>query len=174
MKNPLVRISLRNGVLAGLLGFILMVALYYMDRHPLLIPPYMDFRIVLFGVFIFFTLREIREYHYGGVLYFWQGMIGGFLFTVGYSLVTFAALLSFAYAVPAFLADYITLSIKHLQSFPPEAIESLGKEAYERNLALLPATDSMDLAQLHVVQSFLISLFISIVLSVILRREPRQ
>lgn len=173
MKHPLVRIPLRNGLLAGLLGTGLMIALYFMERHPMLIPPYMDFRIVLFGIFIFFTLREIREYYYAGILYFWQGMIGGFLLTIGYAAVAFAGVLIFSALTPKFLADYIRLSTEHLMSFPPEAIESLGKDAFERNLELLPATDAMDLAQLHVVQSFLISLFISIVLSVILRRQPK-
>lgn len=172
--NPLVRISMRNGLLAGALGFGLIVVLYYIDRHPLLIPPYLDFRIILFGVFIFFTLREIREYHYGGILYFWQGMISGFLFTVAYAAVSFFALQLFAYAVPEFLSEYVRLSMEHLKSFPPEAIESMGQEAYERNLELLPTTDTTDLAVLHVVQSFVISLFISIVLSVVLRKQPKE
>jgi len=53
-KSPLVPIALRYGVIAGGIVTLLMVIFYYMGQHPLLVSPYLDFRIVLFGVFIFF------------------------------------------------------------------------------------------------------------------------
>lgn len=172
--KPIVRISLRNGMLAGLLGLVIILVLYYIDRHPLLIPPYLDSRIIVFGVFIFFTIRELREYHYGGVFYFWQGMISGFLVTIAYTTITFVALLIFANAIPGFLSEYIRLPIEHLKSFPPEAVESVGSEAYERSMELLPSTRPVDLATLYTVQSFVISFFISVILSVILRKQPKN
>ena len=75
--------------------------------------------------------------------------------------------------VPAFLSDYIKLSVDQLKSLPSEVIDSIGKEVYERNLGLLPQTKAADLGLLYFLQSFLISLFISIILSVILRRQPQ-
>src|SRR5690606_18925369 len=100
--NPLVKVSLRYGALAGIIGSGLLVALYYINRHPLVIPVYMDFRIILFGVFIFFALREVRDYYQGGVLYFWQGIIGSFLFTFCFSLIASIAIVVFVELVPAF------------------------------------------------------------------------
>lgn len=172
MKSVL-NVSLRNGLLAGIVGSVLLIGLYYLGRHPFLIPVYLDFRIILFGVFILFTLREIRDYHQGGILYFWQGLIASFLFTVCYALISTLALLIFMNAVPSFLSDYINLSIEQLRSLPSEVIESVGKDAYETNLRLLPETDSVDLGLLYLIQSFLISLFLSIILSVTLRRHPK-
>ncbi len=38
--------------------------------------PYLDFRVFLFGIFVSFTLKEFRDVHQRGELYFWQGIIG--------------------------------------------------------------------------------------------------
>ena len=171
--KPVVKVSLRYGLLAGITGWILLLVLYYMGRHPVLIPVYMDFRIVLFVVFIFFTLREIRDFHQQGVLYFWQGIFASFLFTLSYALLASFLLFVFISLVPDFLTDYIRLSIETVRGLPPDTVERIGKDVYERNLELLPQTDIFDLTNLYFFQSFLISLFISIILSVILRREPK-
>ena len=169
--KTLLTVSLRFGALAGIIGSGLLIGLYYLDRHPLMIPVYFDFRIILFGVFIFFTLREIRDYHQHGILYFWQGIFASFLFTLCYALISAGVLWVFMKAVPEFVSEYIRLSIQNLRSLPPEVIESIGQEVYNRNMEMLPATNSMDLSLLYFSQSLLISLFISIILSVILRRQ---
>lgn len=171
--NPLVKVALRYGLLAGIIGSALLIGLYYMDRHPFLIPVYIDFRIILFGILIFFTLREVRDYYQNGVMYFWQGFLASFLFTLAYAIVSSVVLVVFMELVPAFVSDYITLSVAQLKSLPSEVIESIGKDVYERNLKMLPETDADDLGSLYFLQSFLISLFISIILSVILRRQPQ-
>jgi hypothetical protein len=171
--KPLINVPLRYGVLAGVIGSALLVGLYYMDRHPFLIPVFIDFRIFLFGVFIFFTLQEIRDYHQQGILYFWQGLSGSFLFTVAYAVISALLLVLFIAAVPRFLETYVSLSIEQLEKMPADVIDRIGKDAYTRNLELLPATSISDLAFLYIVQSFLISLFVSIILSVILRRQAK-
>jgi hypothetical protein len=144
-----------------------------MDRHPFLIPVFVDYRLILFSVFIFFTLREVRDYFQGGIMYFWQGIFASFIFTVTFAVLSSLILLIFMSAVPEFLSDYIALSIEQLRLLPPQVIESIGKDVYNRNLELLPDTNVADLAFLYFWQSFMISLFISIILSVILRRQPK-
>jgi hypothetical protein len=171
--KPLVKISLRYGVLAGIIGSVLMVGLYYIGRHPFLIPVFMDFRIFLFGIFIFFTLRELRDVYQNGILYFWQGVFASFLFTLSYAILASVLLFLFIHFVPAFLADYISLSIEQLRALPADVIQQIGKDVYVSNLEMLPATRSRDLAFLYFSQSFMISLFISIILSVILRKQPK-
>lgn len=171
--KELVKVSLKYGVIAGLFGSALLLGLYYMDRHPLLIPVFIDSRLIIFGIFIFFTLREIRDYHQSGILYFWQGIFSSFLFTVLFAILSSLIIAVFIWAVPDFLNSYITLSIQQLKSLPSEVIERIGKDVYNRNLELLPATNGFDLAFLYFWQSFMISLFISIILSVILRRQPK-
>lgn len=169
----LIKVSLRYGVLAAIIGSCLLIGLYYLHRHPFLIPVYVDFRIILFGVFIFFTLREIRDYYQNGYLYFWQGIFASVLFTSVYAIVSSLVVYVFSSAVPEFLNDYVDLSIQQLKSLPPDIIEKIGKDVYLRNMAALPSTEPSDLALLYFSQCFLISLFISVILSVILRRHPK-
>ena len=172
--KALVRISLKYGVIAGVIGSILLVGLYYMDRHPFLIPVFLDFRIILFSVFIYFTFKEIRDFHQGGIFYFWQGIFSSFILTTCFAILTSLLIVVFIRIDPAFLSAYISLSIEQLKSLPPELIENIGKDVYNRNLGLLPDTNGSDLAKLYFWQSFMISLFISIILSVILRTQLKS
>jgi hypothetical protein len=171
--RPIVSVSLKNGAIAGVLGAILVVVLYYIGRHPFIIPVFLDFRMVLFGIFLFFTLKEIRDYHQAGVLYLWQGIISSFLFVATFALIASTLIAVFAMINPDFLTSYIQLSIQQLKSLPKETIEQVGKKIYERNLELLPSTNTFDLASLYFWQSFMIGLFVSIILSVILRKQPK-
>lgn len=167
-------LSVRNGVIAGVLGFSLLVALYYMGKHPFLFPIYFDFRLILLSVFIVMTLKEFRDDNQEGILYFGQAMIGAFLFTLVFAFLASLLIWAFCFVVPEFLSNYIQTATEQLKSIQPAIIEQLGKEAYERNLNKLPATNASDLAIDYFGKTFIISLFISIIISVILRRQPKN
>lgn len=171
--SPLVRIPARFGAIAGLLGFIVILVLYYIGKHPFLFPVYFDFRIFLFGVFIFFTLKEYRDFYKNGILYFWEGIIGSFIFTITCTTVVIIGIAIFNSFQPEFLSTYISLSIEQIKSIPPEVVERIGKNVYDRNLEMLPTTTISDLIMLYAVQSLIIGFFISMILSVILRRQPK-
>ena len=83
--TPLIRVCARYGAMAGLLGSALLIILYYLGRHPFLIPVFLDFRIVLFGIFIFFCLKEYRDTLRQGIIYFWEGMIGSLVFVMAFA-----------------------------------------------------------------------------------------
>lgn len=172
-KYPLVEVSVRNGLIAGLLGMVLFLGLYYLGRHPFLIPVYFDFRILLFGVFIFFTLKEFRDYFQQGILFFWQGMVMSLLFTVVFAVLCYLILWGFSAWKPDFVSSYITLTLEQARSMPPEIIARIGKVNYDRTVSALPATRGSDLALLYFSQSFIIGFFVSIIISVILRRQPK-
>jgi len=166
-------LSVRNGWIAGVLGFFILIALYYMGRHPFLFPVYFDFRIILLSVFTVMTLKEFRDDYQEGVLYFGQAMIGSFLFTLTFACVASLLIWIFCLAVPDFVTTYIKIATEQLKSISPEVIEQLGKEEFERNLNRLPLTKGSDLAFDYFGKTFIISLFISIIISVILRRQPK-
>ncbi|MBN8577255.1 MAG: DUF4199 domain-containing protein [Cytophagales bacterium] len=170
----LVFISVRNGLLAGLLGIVFLVILYFVGRHPFLFPVYFDFRLVLISAFVVITLKELRDDHQQGVLYFGQGMIAAFLFTLVFALIAAGFILIFSALYPAFVQDYITLATSQLRSIDPAIVAQLGKEVVERNINELPATNGADLALDYLVKSVLISFFISLIISVILRRQPKN
>lgn len=170
----MVRVAVRYGALASVLGFVFLLVLYAIGKHPFLIPVFFDFRIILFGFAIFFALRELRERHYGGLLYFWQGMISSVLLTLLFAALTGGAIWVFAMLYPEFIQEYVQLFREQAASFPPDVVEKIGKENLERNLEAIAATKALDLATLYAWQSLLISFFVSIILTVILRRQPKM
>lgn len=172
-KVPLLTVSLRYGFLAGVLASILFVATYYLGQHPLTISPYLDYRIVLYGVFIFFALKEFRDVRRQGVLYFWQGMVGSYLVVFVAAVVSSLGLLLFAALEKNFVPSYIDAMTVYLKGFSEEEIDTIGKTVFDRNLKLLPTTSSKMLAISYFGQGILIGLFLSIVISVILRKQPK-
>jgi hypothetical protein len=174
MLRNLAFIGVRYGALAGALAITLLMATYYlMGRHPLMVSPFTDFRILLLGVFIFFTLREFREVHQAGALYFWQGMIGSFIMVMVAGTIASLLLLAFCSFESSFIPSYVKAMTAYLKSFPVEDIERIGKEVYASNLEQLPATNAKQIASLYFVQSLMIGFFVSIILSVILRKQPK-
>jgi hypothetical protein len=171
--SPLISIGIQWGAMAGILAIILVIAMFYMGRHPLMISPFMDFRILLFGVCIFFGLKEFRDGHQQGALLFWQGMIASFILVV--VAATFASLLLLAFCSfeSSFIPSYVKAMTEYLKTFPPEDIQRIGKDVYQRNLEQLPATNPKQIASLYFMQSLMIGFFVSIILSVILRKEPK-
>jgi hypothetical protein len=169
-KSPLLAVSVRNGAVAGVLAVVLVILMYYTGFHPLLISPFLDFRIVLFGVFIFFSLKEFRDYYQNGQLYFWQGLIGSLVVVALANSISSLGLYIFGSLEPQFVESYIKEITAYLKTFGPEDIERIGKNIYERNLSLLPSTHISTLAMTYLFQGFVIGFFVSIILSVILRR----
>ena len=172
-KTPFVTVMIRYGSICGFLSALLVVAIYYMGQHPMLIQPYFDYRILLFSLFIFFGLKEFREYHQGGVLYFWQGMIGSYLIIFIASLVGSLGMFLFAVLEPRFVGDYIEVMMQSLKSFTPEQIKQVGKDVYDSNLQSIPSTNGWILAVTYFTHGIIYGLFISIILSVILRKQPK-
>jgi hypothetical protein len=171
--RPIIKVPVKFGIIAGVLGALLLIVLYYMDRHPFLIPVYLDARIFIFGIFLFFSLKELRDFHQAGNLYFAQAIIASFIFVTTFALVASAIVATFGVVVPDFVESYIKLQTDLIKKLPPEVIERIGKSTYDRNLRVLPSTNAFDLASLYFMQSYLIGLLASIILSVILRRQPK-
>jgi hypothetical protein len=174
MLRSLASIALRWGAIASVLAVSLIIAMYYLGRHPLMVAPFLDFRIILYGIFIFFSLREFRDYQQQGVLYFWQGMAGSFLLVVVAGTLSAIFFWIFGTLETDFVPSYVKQMTAYLQNFPQEDIDRIGKEVYESNLKSLPTTNMAQLASLYLAQSVVIGLFVSIIMSVILRKQPNQ
>ncbi len=171
---PLLKISVKFGTIAGILGTILFIAIYYFGRHPLMISPFLDFRIPIFGIFIFFSLREFRDYEQDGTLHFWQGLIGAMALVVVATTIGSLSLHVFGSFEKDFVSSYISLMTEYLKSFPQHEIDLIGKEIYARNLSALPSTHIGTLTITYFAQGMGIGLFVSIILSVILRKQPKN
>jgi hypothetical protein len=173
MTKMLWKVSARYGAAAGILAFLLLFVMYYVGPHPLLTSPFLDFRILLFGIFIFFTLKEFRDYYNDGFLYFWQAILGGWTVVLAATVTTSILLWLFGHWDTGFVDSYISQATQYLKSFPKEDIGRIGKEIYDRNLSALPATNIFDLIQTYFMQGIVIGFFVIIIISVILRRQPK-
>jgi hypothetical protein len=173
-KSPLIGISLRNGTIAGILAGGLLIILYFIGPHPMLILPYADFRILLFGIFIFFTLKEFRNNHQDGVLSFGQGMVGSFIFVTVAGTVGAMVVLIYSKINTEFVSDFIKQALESVRTFSENAsLTEAEKNRIHVMMEGLPATNGKSLAGQHFVQSLMIGFFVSIILSVILRKQPK-
>jgi hypothetical protein len=171
--KTLLKVSIRYGAAAGILAFILLIIIFYLGQHPLLISPFLDFRIFLFGIFIFFTLKEFRDHYQAGILHLWQGMFGGLMLVLIATALASFLLFLFGSWNEGFVQSYIVQMTAYVRSFPKEDIDRIGKDTYERNLNALPTTNVFKLAITYFMQGIVIGFFVNIILSVSLRRQPK-
>lgn len=170
---PLVRVPFKYGILGGLLSVAFVVSFYYFGKHPFLIPPFFDIRVLLIAIFLFFALREVREYFLQGLLFFWQAMTGCLVYLFTMAAIGLVGIVSFGSVEPNFRTLYVRQGMDQLKSLPPESIEQIGKQAYEEVLTTLPTTTLGQMAFKYTGQTFAIGFFITIIISVILRRQPK-
>ena len=170
---PLVRIPLKYGILGGALSLSFAISFYYFGKHPFLIPPFFDIRVILIAIFLFFSLREVRDYFFGGLLYLWQGMAGSLVFLSCMALLGFIGILIFGTLQPDFVNAYIAQGLAQIKSIPPDSIKQIGQQAVDEVLKTLPTTTLSQMAIKYTSQTFAIGFFITIIISVILRRQPK-
>ncbi len=173
IDSPLVKVPARYGAIAALLCMSFLAFLFYMGKHPFLISPFFDFRLPLFGLLLFFSLKEIRDYYQDGVLFFLHGLLSCLIFTLVFAFIMAFLIWIFCQAQPAFLSRYIAAAVEQFEAIPPEMLERIGKAELERNLNALPGTRAVDLAIDYFAKSFIMSFFISVIISVILRQQPK-
>lgn len=172
--KPIAKVPLKFGITGGLLAGLIMIMLYYIDRHPFLIQPMYDFRILLFAVFIFFSVKEFRDYHQAGELYFWQAMAIGIICYVIIGFIGGIILMLFGNIVPAFVTDYIGMAMEQLQADRETMVNAVGEEAYQNALERLPQTSIYQMAGDYLIKSMVIGFFLTIIISVVLRRQPNK
>jgi hypothetical protein len=170
---PLVGVPLKFGIAGSVLIIILFVFLFYAGKHPLLISIVTDFRLILIPLFVFMSIKEYRDYRNNQVLHFWQGLIIGFncYFVIG--SLTAILILIFPNFEPEFLNKYIDISTNQLINNKEQVISAVGENAYNRTLQKMPLTTSIDLALDYAMKTLLIGIPITIIISVLLRRQPK-
>lgn len=174
IKSPLWNIALRNGLIAGIMAATMLEILFQSGYHPFLFSIVADFRIFLFGIFIFFSVKEYRDRYKQGLLYFWQGMVMSYAFIAVFAVITAMSILLISSVQPEFISDYIRLFIEQATQGKDEMIKQMGAENFERNLEAIRATNAPERALVYVIQSAWIGLFISIIISIILRKLPKN
>lgn len=171
-RSPMVRVAFRYGAISGLLTLGFVVSMYYMGKHPFLINPFIDPRIAVLGLMLFFGLKELRDYYQSGALYFGQGMVTSFLVTLMCAAFCWCGILIFASLNENFVTTFITQATEQTKSFTEEDIQRIGKETFEQSLAELKKADKYFMAGRYFFQTFIVSFFISLIVTIVLRRTP--
>jgi hypothetical protein len=170
---PLVRIPLAYGGLSGALSLLFIISFFYFGKHPFYISPFFDGRVLLMAVLLFFALREVRDYFFEGILYLWQGMGGCLVFLGGMMLVDAIGIAIFSTTQSEFIQLYIDQGLAQIKTFSPEAIKQIGQPAVEELQKSLPNTTVSDMVRLYTVQTLILGIFVTIIISVISRRQPK-
>jgi len=168
----LIKFALRHALAGSAVGFLVLVMLYLLGRHPFLIPVIFDFRWLLLSCLLFLALRSFRDSRQG-ILFFWQGMAGGFFLHLFYGMAVSIAILLFGIFQPDFVNSYVNALTLQFQKNEKVIIERVGSEVFHQQLAKLPHTAAFDLASDYFLKSMLIGLFLSLIFSVILRKQPK-
>lgn len=171
---PLKRVPLKYGLIGAALSAVLILVFYFSDRHLLLIPIYYDFRIFLFGVFIFFGIKEFKEYYNEDRLHFWQGIVIGIIIYITIGILVGAFIMIFSEIQPEFLQQYIDGTIRGMELnkelLTTESPINITEEEYQKQIELLKETPPINLSIDFFIKSCLIGFFISILLAVIMRK----
>lgn len=166
-------IPLKYGGFASILAALLFMILYYFGRNPLLIPPLLDFRIILFPIILAFGIRDFKENRNQGILHFWQGMSVGLQIILIVAFLMSVFILIFGSVIePDFVSIYIEQMTAQVQSLSDEMVESVGQEALNKTLEILPSTTIIDLSSDYFIKSLPYGLFLTIIITLILRKRP--
>jgi hypothetical protein len=171
-QNPLLIVPFKYGIIGSLMIIIGLLVLYYFGRHPLLLNPLLDARIPLYALIIFISFKVFKDHFNGGIMHFWQGMAMGM---IAYVVMAFSAAL-FIYIFGEinstnFMAEYTRIATGQLVTNKDLFIETIGEKTYTETLAQLPNTQPIHLAVDYLLKSMPIGLFLTIILSVLLRNK---
>lgn len=171
--NPIYTISIKYGSIASILSIILFLILYYSGQNPLLIPAFLDFRILLFPIFLVFGIRDYKENNNNGFLHFWQGFSIGLLVVLIIAFIMSVFIVIFGVWIePDFVQKYIQTSIEQINLAKEKISTAIGEEKLTKVLEILPSTTLFDLALDYFLKSLPYGLFLTIIISLILRKKP--
>lgn len=172
--SPLVRVMARYGILSGVIGTIAVIIFFYIGKHPFWIFPLFDPRVLLIAIFLVFGLKEVRDYFQSGVLYFWQGLSGSLVFLAVMSVTGYIGIMIFGTWESDFIKMYITQGLEQINNIPPDSADEIGKSAIEEVRKTIHDTTVAWMAKRYAVQTYLFGFFIAVIISVVLRRQPKS
>lgn len=170
---PLARIPLAWGVLGAFIAVGFVVLFFQFGKHPFFIPPFFDVRILIMAIFLYFALREVRDYFFGGLLFLWQGMGGCLVFLGVMSTLCWAGIYLYASMFPAFVTTYVSQGLEQISKFSPTDVKQVGEAAVEEIRVNLAASTAATMATKYAGQNLMMGFFVTIIISVILRRQPQ-
>lgn len=169
--QPYFQTALKYGLMGGILIVLLYIVLVFFEINPLVASKKLDFGFIIMPIFIFFSIKEFRDYRNDKKLRFWQGIIVGLFTLLLLSLIS-------AFVVWAFLSlfgdEYLRQFIVDrtilLEEYRPMILETTSEEVYQQTYQDLQNVTPVILAFDDLIKKIFAGLFITLIISVILRR----
>lgn len=169
--QPYFQTSLKFGLMGGILIVILFVVMVFFEINPLVASKKLDFGFIILPIFIFFSVKEFRDFKNEGKLRFWQaialGMLTLFILSALSAIIVWSFLSLFS---DDFLKQYIIDRTYLLEEYKPMILESTSEEVYERTFQDLQNVTPAILAFDDYLKKIFTGIFITLIISVILRR----
>lgn len=169
--RPIYAVPLKFGLVGGAMIALLFAGIYFFGKNPLVVYRQFDFGFLLLPLFLFFSIREFRDFGNNGELRFWQGMTVGFL---TYMLIAFLSALFvwvFVSAVDGqLLAGYVGDRLRLITTMKEEMIAQMGEAVYERAYSEVQGISVLEVAIDDFLKKIFIGLFLTILISVFLRK----
>lgn len=159
-KKPLFTTGLKYGIAGAFISIGLFLTLWLLKENPLDSLRMFDF--ILIPLFVFFTLKEVRDYHYKGRLLYWQGMTAGFVCYASLAAVSAIFIYIFlSFADTDLLMRHQQENLAVLMDDPQKWIEQVGQQAYNKALEEVRNITALDLALDDFLKKLLIGLFMT-------------
>lgn len=169
IKSPYARVPLRFGIVGGIVSIALFIVLYLWDKNPLVTNRIAD--VFIIPVFLFFAIKEFKDYYNQRKLRFWQGMSIGILTYLIIALLSAVCVYIIVFFIDtALFHDFVAARVAELVEKKEVLTEQLGADAYQSVL-----TETQNMKKSHIpIDDFLkksiIGLFLTIIFSIILRK----
>lgn len=169
----MLKLSIRYAIFCGVFLTIIYHLSYFLGSNPQIDVSHLLFDVILFGLFIFFSQKEFKTYHGQGYFHFWQGMTMGFLVYCVATIVFSGALVAYFYLDSEAVTTYQESATDFLNERAEMYREQFGEEGMQRQLDEINNVTKWDLILSSTLKKLLAGFFITPVISIILRKQPK-
>lgn len=172
-RRQFLKIASKYGLTGALLNVVALLVLYQIEANPVLTNTLAG--IVVLILFVFFAIKEFKDVHNQKQLHFWQGLILG---TATYLVIAVVSS-SFYYVYINHINTDILMEIKQtqrefLEKEKEEMVTQRGEDWYEETYLMIEEITAGNLAWDDFFRKALIGIFVTIIISVILRKVPQE
>ncbi len=172
-RRHFLRIALKYGLTGALLNMIALTVLLRIDAHPVMSNMLAGALVVI--LFVFFAIKEFRDIYNQKQLHFWQGLLLG---TATYLVIAVISS-SYYFVYLSYVDTEVLLQIKQIQEefmemSKEEMVKERGEEWYDETYLLIEQISVGDLAWDNFIRKVGFGIFVTIIISVILRKVPKE
>jgi len=167
------KIALKYGLTGALLYVVALVVLYQIGSNPIMSNTLSGILVLI--LFVFFAVKEFRDIYNNKQLHFWQGLLLG---TATYLIIAVISA-CFYYIYLSYINQELLINIQEIQreflaDNKVDMIEERGEAWYQESFDMIDNITVMDLAWDDFLRKAGIGVFVTIIISVILRRVPKE